>query len=93
MRIVARRFLHTLDMMLIEFLLSLLLLDIYSIKEVYSRNHLCSITGALLEIKALDVAANFMVSNKLRPSPSKLQKGLHAINSAMTAAGNDDEDD
>ena len=73
-------------------MVSLLLLDIYSIKEVYSRNHLCSITGTLLEIKALDVAANFMVSNKLRPSPSKLQKGLHAINSALTTEDKDADD-
>ena len=65
--------------------------DIYDIKDVYSRNNYCSITGTLLEVKPLDVAANFMVSNRLRPN--KLQKGqLNSINSNLEDVDKEDQD-
>ena len=80
---------RSIEMHLEDILCNCSLRDIYDIKDVYSRNNYCSITGALLEVKPLDVAANFMVSNRLRPN--KLQKGqLNSINSNLD---DDDKED
>ena len=40
--------------------------DFYRLKEVYQRNNFCKITGVHLEVKDLELAANFLVSNTLQ---------------------------
>ena len=42
--------------------------DFYRVKEVFQRNNFCNVTGVLLEVKDTDLASNYLVSNKLRPT-------------------------
>ena len=49
--------------------------DFYRLKEVYQRNNFCKITGVHLEVKDIELAANFLVSNPLQaPSDSQASK-------------------
>ena len=60
--------------------------DLYHLKEVYTRNMYCSITGVLLEIRDADIAANYLVSNPLKPStePTSINETADEYPSADT---------
>jgi len=47
---------------------SLFLIAFYKKKEVYQRNSYCSVTGVYLEVKDIDLASNFLITHKLRPT-------------------------
>ena len=47
------------------------MLEFYRKKEVYQRNSYCNVTGVYLEVKDPDLASNFMLTRKLRPSGDK----------------------
>ena len=53
---------------------------------MYTRNPQCIVTGTLLEMKDLDIASNFLVSQRLRPSSGAKAESIN------TEADPDDEE-
>ena len=58
---------------------------------MYQRNQFCSVIGAYLEVKDIDVASNFIMTHKLRPAADG--ESPVRINANFGAEDKDIEDD
>lgn len=64
--------------------------DFYRIKEVFTRNLYCSVTGVLLELKDPDIISNYIVSKPLSPNLGTLPVSLNVFSDADAGEEEDD---
>lgn len=79
---------RSLEIHLEDILSTCSLRDFYRVKEVYQRNNYCNVTGVLLEVKDTELASNYLVSRKLRPTDGGSPRPINA-----DEAGDKGEDD
>ena len=66
--------------------------DFYRIKEVYTRNLFCSVTGVLLEIRDPELVSNYVVSKPLKPNKGPKLVSLNVSDDEGEDAATDGEE-